>query len=136
MVFFEGFGDFVLCKSTLSGRETKLLSVNYSFSPREGSPKIQTWFKYVFLEVHLWRQFFPVRRCNILVKILSGLLFFLGELGLPRARDHQPEHDRAVAAHVRRGAAADLHADASGLLPKIRELADVQGLVEDMRRRC
>ena len=35
-----------------------------------------------------------------------------GEFGFTGSRDHQPEHDRAVAAHLRRGAVADLHVDA------------------------
>ena len=50
-----------------------------------------------------------------------------GVAGLPRARDGEPQHGGADAAHLRRGAAADLHADAPRLLPALRELAAVQG---------
>lgn len=50
---------------------------------------------------------------------------FAGELGLPCARDHQPQHGGTDAAHLRRGPASNLHAHASGLVPAIRQLSAV-----------
>lgn len=49
-----------------------------------------------------------------------------GVAGLARARDGEPQHGGADAAHVRRGAAADLHAHAPRLLPALRQLAALQ----------
>lgn len=49
-----------------------------------------------------------------------------GVAGLARPRGRQPQHGGADAAHVRRGAAADLHADAPRLVPALRQLAAVQ----------
>lgn len=53
-----------------------------------------------------------------------------GVAGLAGARDREPEHGGAHAAHLRRGAAADLHAHAPGLVPALRQLAPLQGARE------
>ena len=57
-----------------------------------------------------------------------------GEPGLAGAGDRQPQHGGPDAAHVRRGAAADLHAHAPRLLPAVRQLAHLQGPPQDVRR--
>lgn len=43
-----------------------------------------------------------------------------GVLGFASPGDREPQHGGADAAHLRRGAAADLHADAPGQLPALR----------------
>lgn len=61
---------------------------------------------------------------SLLTEFLTLLLFdyiFAGEPGLAGARNRQPQHGRPNAAHVRRGPAADLHADASRLVPALRQ---------------
>lgn len=50
-----------------------------------------------------------------------------GVPGLARTRGGEPQHGGADAAHVRRGAAADLHADAPRLVSALRQLAALQG---------
>lgn len=45
-----------------------------------------------------------------------------GEPGLPSAGGHQQEDAGAVSAHIRRCAAADLHAHAPGLVPSLPQL--------------
>ena len=57
--------------------------------------------------------------------------FVAGQFGLPRSRDHKPEHDSTIAAHLWRGTAADLHLDAQGFLPQVCQLARLQKLVTD-----
>lgn len=49
-----------------------------------------------------------------------------GVLGLARTRSGEPQHGGADAPHLRRGAVADLHVDASRLVPALRQLAAVQ----------
>lgn len=49
-----------------------------------------------------------------------------GVAGLAGARGGQPQHGGTDAAHVRRGAAADLHADAPRLVPALRQLPALQ----------
>ena len=50
----------------------------------------------------------------------------VGELGLSREGGHQPEPGGAQQPHVRGGPAADLHADAPGLLPPLPQLLRLQ----------
>lgn len=59
-----------------------------------------------------------------------------GVAGLARARDRQPQHGGAHAAHVRRGAAADLHAHAPRLVPALRQLAALQDAGAPRRARA
>lgn len=44
-----------------------------------------------------------------------------GESGLAGARNSEPQHDPSDSTHVRRGPAPDLHPDAPGLVPAIRQ---------------
>jgi len=58
-----------------------------------------------------------------------------GQPRLAGPGNHQPQHDRAQSAHVRRGAIANLHAHAPRLVPAVRKLAHLQGNMQNVRRR-
>lgn len=58
----------------------------------------------------------------------GGVLLSAGVAGFARARGGEPQHGGADSAHLRRGAAADLHADAPRLVPALRQLATLQGV--------
>ena len=49
-----------------------------------------------------------------------------GEPGLTGSRSYQPQHGPPVAAYFRRSPAADLHTDASRLLPAVSQLRCLQ----------
>lgn len=70
-------------------------------------------------------------------RVLYVSLYVTGEPGRDGPGDREPQHGGPDAAHVRRGADADLHADAQRLVPAVRQLDAVQeaGAAQQRRRR-
>lgn len=80
---------------------------------------------------HLKDRLFPSRTCSckmdlVFSNFLNELSPSAGVTGLPCPRNDQSQHDGTNTAHLRRGAAADLHPDAPGLVSALSEFPAVQ----------
>ena len=59
---------------------------------------------------------------------------FSGQPGLEGTRNHKQKHDVSHTANLWRGPVTNLHVDAPGLVPKIRQLPGIQKLAEVLWR--
>lgn len=79
---------------------------------------------------HLKDRFFHSRTCSskngFFFNFLNELSPSAGVTGLPCPRNDQSQHDGTNTAYLRRGAAADLHPDAPGLVSALSEFPAVQ----------